>query len=546
MHSWQRKKSIIKSLVRSIKLQDTDIIINEFLNELSEGCVLLDADKISAYANTTYHNKHNIFAMLTPKNKNEVITCLSIANKYKIAVYPVSSGLNWGYGLIAAEDRFGVILNLCKLNKIVDYNEKLAYAVIEPGVSFKQLSEFLARNNSELMLSATGSSPETSIIGNTLEKGIGTGSYGERARYICGLEIILPSGECIQTSFGRFDAAAATNVNWAGMGPCLDGLFLQSNIGIVTQMTIWLRPIPEYLQLISFSLYNESKLPLLLNQLQFVALHGYAETGYTIFNDYKMLMANRQYPWSESYDVTPIPSNVKDSLKEKLALPEWKGHLQIKSASPKIGDMQKLLLASQLKECVDDLQYLASTREQSKDLIKQYFMNSEQIPKNADNRLLLKHLGVTNGENISSVYWRVKALPPKHMHPASDGCGLLWVCPVIPFTANHIVCAISTIKEIMLHSRFEPAISISVISDKSVVLVVSIVYDKSDFAENDNANRCKDDLFHALAKQGYYPYRLPANSMYLAKGTNQHYQAFLNKIKMAVDPNIILAPNRYI
>ena len=528
---------IVRNLEKNIS------IIQAFQDKISEQNVILEAEKINLLAGTTFDLHHQIFAILTPENKAEVMACVAIANKYQIAVYPVSRGLNWGYGLVTSSEHPGIILDLHKLNKIVNFNEKLAYVVIEPGVSFQQLAEFLVSNNSELMLSATGSSPETSIIGNTLERGIGKGSHGDRAQFICGLEIILPTGECIQTSFGRFDGAAATHVNRAGLGPCVDGLFLQSNLGIVTQMTIWLKPIPAYLQVITFSINNESRLMPLLNQLQHIALHGYAETGYTIFNDYKMLMAATQYPWEETQGQTPIHSDIKDALTKELSLPAWKGQLQIRSPSIEIGNMQRLLLMSQLNDYVDEVTHLTSSKEQSIALLKQYFAKKSQT---SYDKILLRHLGISCGTNISSVYWRMKTLPPQTMQPAIDGCGLLWVCPVVPFTADHILNALTIVTKTMLHYCLEPAISISVISDKCVVLVISIVFDKTIQIENNNANHCKDNLFSALAVHGYHPYRVPANVMHLSTGDNPHYSQLLGKIKTIMDPNNILAPGRYI
>lgn len=521
----------------------TSLAIAAFTDILSQKNVIVDAERIYEIAGTTFHVNHQIFAILTPENKTEVISCVALANQLQIAIYPSSTSLNWGYGLVTCDQRAGVILDLHKLNKIVDYNEELAYVVIEPGVTFGQLAEFLVRNDSNLMVSATGSAPETSIIGNTLEKGIGKGSCGERSQHVCGLEVVLPTGECIQTSFGRFHESAVTHVKRAGLGPDLDGLFLQSSLGIVTQMTLWLKPIPAYLQVVSFSLNHEDKLSPLLNQLQHIALHGYAETGYTVFNDYKMLMSATQYPWHETEGVTPLPSPVKESLKKNLDIPLWNGHLQIQSANAEIGELQRAVLLTYLEEYVDDVTCITSDIAQSKALLTRYFTgNNAMHPKEM---LLLRHLGISCGRNIRSVYWRKKSLPPANLHPANDECGLLWVCPVIPFTADHIQQALQIIYPIILKFSFEPALSISVVSGRSVVLVISIVFDNSEDDEAHKANQCKDVLFAALATQGYYPYRVPANAMHLTKGGNQSYAELMGKIKKTLDPNNVLSPGRY-
>ena len=44
----------------------------------------------------------------------------------------------------------------------------------------------------------------------------------------------MPTGECIDTGFSRFDGAKTGPLSRWGVGPSLDGLFSQSNFGIVT------------------------------------------------------------------------------------------------------------------------------------------------------------------------------------------------------------------------------------------------------------------------------------------------------------------------
>lgn len=74
----------------------------------------------------------------------------------------------------------------------------------------------------------------------------------------CGLEVVLPSGELIRTGMGALpDPLTRHNKNgprpdqepgnraWQlfnyGFGPYNDGIFTQSNLGIVTKMGIWVR-----------------------------------------------------------------------------------------------------------------------------------------------------------------------------------------------------------------------------------------------------------------------------------------------------------------
>src|SRR6202000_2109816 len=97
-------------------------------------------------------------------------------------------------------------------------------------------------------MDCTGASPLCSLLGNTMERGFGHTPYGDHFAASCGLEVVLPEGEVIETGFARFPGASTAPLYRWGVGPTIDGLFSQSNFGIVTRMTIWLMPEPEYFQ----------------------------------------------------------------------------------------------------------------------------------------------------------------------------------------------------------------------------------------------------------------------------------------------------------
>ena len=113
---------------------------------------------------------------------------------------------------------------------------KHGYAVIEPGVTQRMLHDRLSDAQSACYLSVTGSGAETSILGNTLDRGIA--HHGPRAELISGLEVVLGTGEVIRTGSGHLPQSQTTYLYRHGIGPSLDGLFCQSNFGIVTRAAI--------------------------------------------------------------------------------------------------------------------------------------------------------------------------------------------------------------------------------------------------------------------------------------------------------------------
>lgn len=90
---------------------------------------------------------------------------LKVANETKIPVWIVSRGKNLGYGGPAPVVPGSVILDLHRINKVIEVNEKLAYAVVEPGVTFTDLYKYCAERKLKVWPS-TASLGWGSVIGN--------------------------------------------------------------------------------------------------------------------------------------------------------------------------------------------------------------------------------------------------------------------------------------------------------------------------------------------------------------------------------------------
>src|SRR5207237_5523487 len=81
-------------------------------------------------------------------------------------------------------------------------------------------------------------------MGNTLDRGVGYNRCGEHFSNFSGLEVVLANGEVLRTGLGGIPNTTAWQSYRWGYGPWVDGLFSQSNLGIVTKMGIWLMQKP--------------------------------------------------------------------------------------------------------------------------------------------------------------------------------------------------------------------------------------------------------------------------------------------------------------
>jgi 4-cresol dehydrogenase (hydroxylating) len=113
---------------------------------------------------------------------------------------------------------------------------------VEPGVTYQQLHDYLREHNIPLWLDFPAPGPLASPMGNTLERGGGQTPYGDHFANCCGMEVILADGTVLRTGLGEVAGTAAGRPTY--FGPYLDGIFTQSNFGIVSKIGLWLMPAP--------------------------------------------------------------------------------------------------------------------------------------------------------------------------------------------------------------------------------------------------------------------------------------------------------------
>src|SRR3569833_2247087 len=185
-------------------------------------------------------------AAVAPASVEQVQAVMRIANHYKVPMYPVSTGRNLGYGGSAPNHTGSVVLDLKRMNRVLEVNESNAYALVEPGVSYFDLYKHIEDRKLKVWLDV----PDPgwgSPVGNSLDRGGGYTMPQFRNHFDahCGLEVVLANGELLRTGMGAMPNAKTWQEYKTGFGPWIDGLFSQSNFGIVTKMGFWMMPEPE-------------------------------------------------------------------------------------------------------------------------------------------------------------------------------------------------------------------------------------------------------------------------------------------------------------
>jgi 4-cresol dehydrogenase (hydroxylating) len=185
-------------------------------------------------------------AAVAPDTAEQVVELVKIANRYRIPIYPVSTGKNLGYGGPAPALTGSVVLDLKRMNRIVEIDERNGYVVVEPGVSYFDLYNAIQERRLKLWIDCAGPG-WGSLVGNALDGGLGYTLAPYRSHFDaqCGIEVVLPTGRLMRTGMGALPGAKTWQQFRPGFGPRIDGLFKQSNFGVVTKMGFWLMPPPE-------------------------------------------------------------------------------------------------------------------------------------------------------------------------------------------------------------------------------------------------------------------------------------------------------------
>lgn len=525
--------------------------IDAFIAILGSENVVVHQDELQRYERATFQFDSDIPAVIRPANVSEVQNCLRIANEFKVPLYPISTGLNIGYGSTVPPASGCIIMELKRIDQIIEYNADLGYVRVGPGVTQQQLYDYLRARDAPFWLDVTGSSPRHSLIGNIAERGFGHTPYADHFANIGGLQVVLPNGELLTTGFGQYNNAAATGVYRWGVGPHYDGLFTQSNLGVIVEATIWLMPAPEYMQFFSCRIERDEDLPALIELLRPLRLDGTVRSAMHIGNDYKMVSAIQGYPWDQAKGSTPLPEDVMRAKVREWDCGPWNVSGALYGTRATVADARRRI-RRQLRGLVKRLRFVDQRLLGLAERFAGPYQRLTGVRLSEVLKVLKPVFGMTRGvpsaAMMASNYWRKKEYPAASadLSPEQDNCGVMWLAPVAPTSGAHTAAIWDIVKTTMLGHGYEPSVSITLISERSLDCVVNLSFDRDIPGEDARAMACHDDMLAQLCAAGYYPYRLGIQAMAKMPPKTAAYQNFFEGIKSTLDPNGILAPGRYL
>jgi 4-cresol dehydrogenase (hydroxylating) len=459
-------------------------------------------------------------AVLFPDSTADVQAIVAAANTHGVPLYPISTGNNIGLGSRAPVAAGQVVVDLgFRMNRILEVNEETCYAVLEPGVSFQMLHDELARRGDKLMVSATSGPPHGGVIGNALDRGAGYGPYFDHFGMLCGMEIVLGNGQLIRTGDGNLEHADDL-LNWHvskySAGPALDGLFSQSNYGIVTRVGVWLMPRPPAARSFHFVFPDDDDLAEIIDLCRPMKLSNFVPTLFRVSNDLYAISSEARNEEYLAGSKTSYSDAARKALQQAHGLGAWQ--------------VSGLFYGASDAAIEPMIQRVRAHFERSG---KARYISHEEAACIAPLRVSIESMtgrpGITE---LGMLQWR-------------PGSGNSWFLPGTPMVGRHALELDHLGREIFRKHGMDYMV-MHVASARFARGLHVLVWNKDDAGENARADACYRELTVEFAKRGVGVGRAPVD--YQPLHMEQVMPALrdtYSAIKKALDPNGIIAPGKY-
>jgi FAD/FMN-containing dehydrogenase len=433
--------------------------------------------------------------VVRPKNVEEIQAVLKLANEKRIPVVPHSGGLSGGDATPTLEG--SMLLDLRRMNKIVEVNTDARYIIVEPGVTSAQAWKYMQENHPEYRPGVPdGAPPSATIMGDHLDRGFHflSTKYGPAADAVLGLEVVLPTGEVVRTGAGALPTAKWF-YKWM-FGPDLTGLFLgaQGTLGVVTKMAVKIYPMPKFRDVMAFGANNWKYLIDPCLEVLKTESVDLAQGG----NHHLATTRRALYVWP------PVP-------KPKFLPTVWMNF--------ELG--------------ADSKEELETMKAKISEILKRY-----QAKYGADNvfewKLDIKNIiaRLTKPNRISVPY------------AGHKGGGLLFITWYMPWTDSGKFCEAA--EKLMEKHKISPVVWLAAVDHGRQALVMPIaLFDPKSPEEFKTVETLDREMTEQFLEMGGIPYR-PNLAIHapLTMPKSVGYYDLLKMIKRAVDPNGIMHPGR--
>ncbi|WP_224771235.1 FAD-binding oxidoreductase [Metabacillus idriensis] len=212
---------------------------------LTELISLLPEEKVKTEGQTNHLLGNNGEMTVFPTTEEEITQVLKFADQNGKKVSIIGGGTKRGFGGLT--EYADIQLSLAHYTGITEHIPGDMTVTVKAGTTFKELQDYLAKHRQKVSLDPAW--PEYSTIGGIIasnESGPKRLGYGSSRDSVIGLRIVYPDGQVIRSGGKVVKNVAGYDMNKLFIGS-------MGTLGVVTEITLKLRPIPKYESLILLS-----------------------------------------------------------------------------------------------------------------------------------------------------------------------------------------------------------------------------------------------------------------------------------------------------
>jgi len=188
--------------------------------------------------------------VISPENTEQLAESVRIAHRGDVALNPRGGGMSYTKGYTPDRANTGV-LDLSKMNQILEINAEDMYVTVQCGVTWSQLYDALKPLGLRTPFWGPLSGLSSTIGGGMSQNNafFGAGTHGPSTDSCTGLTVVLADGTIVKTGTGGNTAPDGTPGKpfWRQYGPDLTGLFLSDAgaLGYKAEISLRLVPMPN-------------------------------------------------------------------------------------------------------------------------------------------------------------------------------------------------------------------------------------------------------------------------------------------------------------